>query len=442
MRCAALPQTADVLIAGTGAAGLFCALQLPRKLQVVVVTKERAECSNSYLAQGGIAVLRDPDDYACYFEDTMRAGHYCNDAKAVEVMVRTSPEIIAELTELGVEFTRTAQGFCYTREGAHSTARILHYADETGAEITGKLLRRVRQRENISIYEHTAAVDLLMQEGTCVGLQVCTPQACVPIYARATVLATGGLGGLFGSTTNYRHITGDALAMARRHDVALQDMSRIQIHPTVLYTGKVGRGFLISEALRGEGAVLLDARGARFTDELQPRDVLTDEMLAQMREDGVPFVQLSAMHLGKAFLQQRFPHIYQHCLEQGYDLAEVPVPVAPAQHYFMGGIAVDLNGRTDAAHLYAIGETACNGVHGANRLASNSLLESLVFAKRAAVDLVQHLSPRLPVVTMERSATCEDSIQLQRQVKRCIMEEIKREDGAFYDRWCKESCNG
>lgn len=385
------PTQADVLIIGSGAAGLFAALHLPEERNVLIITKDELDHSDSFLAQGGICVLRDMDDYASYYEDTLKAGHYENAPAAVHTMIASSRAIINELLTYGVSFERENGQLCYTREGAHSAPRILYHQDQTGKAITSRLLAVAQQRPNITILAHTVMVDLLCQDNQCYGAVVCHADGSIgSITANATILATGGIGGLYTNSTNFAHLTGDGLAVALKHQIALKNIDYIQIHPTTLYSQKPGRRFLISESVRGEGAVLLNAAGERFTDELQPRDVVTKAILKQMQQDDKPYVQLSLLTMQKDEILRHFPTIYERCLQEGYDITKEPIPVVPAQHYFMGGIQIDLEGRTSMQNLYAAGETACNGVHGANRLASNSLLESLVFAQRAAVDITAH----------------------------------------------------
>lgn len=381
----------DVVIVGSGAAGLFTALHIPQEKQVILITKAQCEESDSFLAQGGICVLRDENDYNSFMEDTLRAGHYENRRESVDIMIRHSREIIDELLSLGVTFQKEqgangTESLAYTREGGHSKARILYYEDITGKEITSKLLKAVRERSNITIYEHTTMIDWMVQANTCLGViaQNNNTEALIDLYAGHTVLATGGIGGLYTHSTNYPHLTGDAIALAKKYGVLLEHLDYVQIHPTTLYSETPGRRFLISESLRGEGAILLNSKGERFTDEIQPRDVVTKAIRDEMEKEGANHVWLSAVNIPVDEIKTHFPNIYAHCLQEGYDITKEPIPVVPAQHYFMGGIAVDSHSRTSMQHLFAVGETSCNGVHGANRLASNSLLESLVFAKRAA----------------------------------------------------------
>ncbi|MEG0495091.1 MAG: FAD-binding protein, partial [Eubacterium sp.] len=268
---------ADVIIVGTGAAGLFCALKLPDNMKIVMITKDQVENSDSFLAQGGICMLRNPADFESYYEDTMKAGHYQNDPQAVSLMIRTSPHIIENLVDYHVDFKQNNGEFAFTKEGAHSTSRILYHDDITGKEITSKLLSQVRKRKNITIYDYTTMIDLICSNDDCLGILAQDKQGEVfNIYANNVVLATGGLGGLFRYTTNYPHITGDALGIAIKQGIHLKNINYIQIHPTTLYSEKAGRSFLISESVRGEGGILLNAKGERFVDELLPRDLLTE----------------------------------------------------------------------------------------------------------------------------------------------------------------------
>ena len=313
-------------------------------------------------------------------------------------MIRSSREVICDLINFGVEFDRNKadNDFAFTREGAHSRPRILFHEDITGKEITSKLLEQARLRKNIEIREFNAMIDLITEDNRCYGAVVKDKEGNIyNAFADFTVIATGGIGGLYVHSTNYRHLTGDALGVCMEHGIELENIDYVQIHPTTLYASARGRRFLISESVRGEGAVLLDANGSRFTDELQPRDVVTQAIREQMKKDGTTHVWLSMKGIGSEEIKKHFPNIYKHCLEQGYDVTEESIPVVPAQHYFMGGVHVDSDSKTTCDNLYAVGEASCNGVHGKNRLASNSLLESLVFAKRAA----KHISGQqaLPV---------------------------------------------
>ncbi|SDI50048.1 L-aspartate oxidase [Pseudobutyrivibrio sp. 49] len=379
----------DVIIVGSGVAGLFCALSLPREKKILVISKDALDGCDSFLAQGGICMLRDEDDYEAYFEDTMRAGHYENRVESVEIMIRSSQDIIKDLEGYGVEFEKRNGEFVFTKEGAHSNNRILFHEDVTGREITSKLLARAQERDNITLMAHTTMVDWVCKDNVCYGIVVADMDGKTrAIQGDVTVLACGGLGGVYPHSTNYRHISGDALALAMYHNVKLENCDYVQIHPTTLYSNQSGRSFLISESVRGEGAVLRNKAGERFTDELQPRDVVSKAIFAQMEKDGTEHVWLDFSPIPREEILNHFPNIYARCKQAGYDPLETWVPVVPAQHYFMGGIYVDKDSKTTMEQLYAVGETSCNGVHGRNRLASNSLLESLVFAKRAAADIV------------------------------------------------------
>ena len=376
----------DTVIVGSGVAGLFAALCLPKEQDVLVITKENLDDCDSFLAQGGVCVLKDINDFDCYFEDTMKAGHYENNPESVRVMIESSQDVIGTLIDLGVKFDTDGDGeYDYTREGAHRRNRILHHKDETGKEITATLLDIAKTKPNITFVTRTTMIDLIEKDNVCYGI-VCYDEYGEKgaILADNVILATGGIGGLFKNSTNYPHITGDSFALALKHGIELQNMNYIQIHPTTLYSKKEGRRFLISESVRGEGAVLLNENGERFTDELQPRDVVTNAIVKEMKKFGTDHVYLNLPTMTSEEAKKRFPNIFEACMEEGYDMTKDNVPVTPAQHYMMGGVKTDTNGVTSMKNLYAVGETACNGVHGKNRLASNSLLESLVFAKRAA----------------------------------------------------------
>ena len=428
----------DTVIVGSGVAGLFAALCLPGDMDVLIITKENYNDCDSFLAQGGVCVLKNVNDFKCYYEDTMKAGHYENNPDSVRVMIESSPEIIQTLVDLGVKFDTDEKGdFDYTREGAHRQNQILHHKDETGKEITDTLLEIAKKRENITIVAQTTMIDLIEKDNVCQGI-VCEDEygEMGAILAKDIILATGGIGGLFKNSTNYAHITGDSFALALKHGVKLKDMNYIQIHPTTLYSKKKGRRFLISESVRGEGAVLLNEKGERFTDELQPRDVVTNAIVKEMEKFGTDHVYITLPTMTSEQAKKRFPNIFDACMDEGYDITKDRVPVTPAQHYMMGGIETDINGKTSMEHLFAVGETACNGVHGRNRLASNSLLESLVFAKRAA-DLIagDKSGKTTDLPDIELSAYPEKSVR-EAEFKTLIMNEIKEKDRNFYDQWC------
>ena len=418
----------DVIIVGTGAAGLYCALMLPERKKILMLTKQEADLSDSFLAQGGICMLRGEDDYKDYFEDTMRAGHYENNERAVDLMIRSSNDIIRDLVSRKVDFARTADGeLDFTREGAHSRPRILFHKDITGKEITSTLLKQVLTKENIEIREHMTMVDLIEKDNICGGVVAMDEENHVyPIRSQYVVLACGGIGGLYQNSTNYPHIAGDGLGIAMKHQVEVEHLDYIQIHPTTLFSRSRGRRFLISESVRGEGALLYDKNGQRFTNELQPRDLLSKRIFVQMEADGTDFVWEDMRPLGEKMIMKHFPHIYHQCLEEGFDPRKEPIPVVPAQHYFMGGIKVDLGSRTSMKGLYACGETSCNGVHGRNRLASNSLLESLVFARKAADDMIFGKTPEYVKADAIDTKMYESREELLSGYHKLVLDEIER----------------
>lgn len=432
----------DVIIVGNGAAGLFCALHLPQEKRILCITKNDMELSDSFLAQGGICVLHDEEDYDSFMEDTLKAGHYKNRRESVDIMIRSSREVINELIGFGVDFARKDGELDYTREGAHSRPRILFHEDITGKEITGTLLERVKELPNVIMLEHTCMVDLLCKDNRCYGIVMRKKDGTYEaVEADDVVLACGGIGGLYQHSTNYRHLTGDALAIGIRHHIRMENLDYIQIHPTTLYSRKPGRRFLISESVRGEGALLYNKAGERFTKELLPRDLLTKEIQKQMEKDGSSCVWLDMRPLGEETIRNHFPNIQKHCLEEGYDVLKECIPVVPAQHYFMGGIWVDQDSHTTMEHLYAAGETSCNGVHGANRLASNSLLESLVFSKRAAKKIVDTQEKEKSALAADQDTRTEkdvswidkidltvyeDEERMKEQYKEIVLKEIER----------------
>ena len=430
----------DAVIVGSGVAGLFAALCLPESKKVLVITKEDLKECDSYLAQGGVCVLKDIKDFDCYFEDTMRAGHYENNPESVRVMIESSPDVISTLIQLGVQFDTDSSGsYDYTREGAHRRNRILHHKDETGKEITATLLSIAKKRKNITFIAQTTMIDLIEKDNICYGI-VCEDEYGErgAILAKDIILATGGIGGLFKNSTNFPHITGDAFALALKHGIEMKDINYIQIHHTTLYSKKSGRRFLISESVRGEGAILLNENGERFTDELQPRDVVTDAICKEMEKFGTDHVYITLPTMTSEQAQKRFPNIFEACMEEGYDITKDKVPVTPGQHYMMGGIKTDINSRTSMAHLFAVGETACNGVHGKNRLASNSLLESLVFSKRAADLIAKESSEKETYAPQTDWDSLPPKAQREKEFRDLIMNEIKRKDRAFYDKWCND----
>ena len=425
----------EVLIVGSGCSGLYCALQLPRDKEITLITKADLESNDSYLAQGGICMLKDDEDYDSYFEDTMKAGHYENDRESVDIMIRSSQDVVQDLLEYGVRFHRDENGeLDFTREGAHSDKRILFHEDITGKEITSKLLAQVKKLPNVKLMEYTTMEDLITKDNTCYGAVVRKKDDTLEtIQSDCTVLATGGIGGIYRHSTNFRHLTGDALAIAIRHGIELQNINYVQIHPTTFYSkDDKTRSFLISESVRGEGAKLYGKNMERFANELLPRDLLSQKIHEQMEKDGTEHVWEDLRPIPHDVLENHFPNIVEHCREAGYDVFKECIPVVPAQHYFMGGIKVDHESRTTMNQLYAVGETACNGVHGKNRLASNSLLESLVFSKRAAQDLVEHYSEfkgNDEVVTNTDLKKYEDRETMEKENIRLVAAAIEKANG-------------
>ncbi len=375
----------DFLVLGSGIAGLRAALGLARHGDVLVVTKDQPTESNTGYAQGGVAVaLGSDDEPALHLDDTLKAGAGIVSAPAARVLVEEGPERIRELAAWGARFDREGGQFHFTREGAHSRNRVLHaLGDATGWEMVRALLDRAQRTPRVSVRSFACSVDLVVADGAVVGCRFLSEKGEeTDVLARATLLATGGAGQVFAETTNPPVATGDGMAMARRAGAALLDMEFVQFHPTALAVPGAPR-FLVSEAVRGEGAYLRNAQGQRFTEELAARDQVARAIAREDREGRGP-VTLDLRHLDPEHVRSRFPRIVATCARYGLDLTRDPVPVTPAAHYVMGGVATDLFGRSTLPGLYAAGETAGTGVHGANRLASNSLLEGLVFGARAA----------------------------------------------------------
>jgi len=381
----------DVLIVGTGIAGLYAALNLREDINIIMITKTKIKESNSYLAQGGIAVAKGKEDIPAHIEDTMKAGKNLNKKEAVKVLVEESIENVDALIAYGVPFDKQDGGMQYTREGAHSTNRIVHSKDQTGKAVIDTLVEKALIKKNITIYEDTYLVDLIQKENTCYGGVAIREDHQANIYAKVVILACGGIGGIFKRSTNQRYMTADGINIAMNNNVEVKNLKYIQFHPTALYDKGDNRKFLISESLRGEGAKLLNINSEPFVDELLPRDVVTAAIKKEMIKTKAEFVYLNISFLDKDYIIKRFPKIYEECLKRGIDITKDYIPVTPTQHYFMGGIKVDLYARSSMKNLYAVGEVSCTGVHGANRLASNSLLEGLVFSKRAAKQISKRI---------------------------------------------------
>lgn len=382
---------ADVFILGGGLAGMRAALAVDPRLTVFVVTKDEIRESNSSYAQGGIATVMDPSDsFEDHVQDTMIAGGALCDREVVEMVVRSAPQRVQELIDWGTHFDAVNGELQLGREGGHQHNRILHaLGDATGQEIMRTVIARTRQAANVEIWENSFTLDLLVDEGRCVGALVQHPKfGTMMVWAKQTIICTGGAGQLYRETTNPDVATGDGHAMAFRAGALIRDMEFIQFHPTVLYIAGSSRS-LITEAVRGEGAHLVDVFGYRFMQdydsrlELAPRDVVARAITAQMVKTRHPNVYLQLSHLGEDFVRRRFPGIARTCAEFGIQIATDPIPVRPGAHYMIGGVVVDMDGRTSIPGLWAAGEVTASGLHGANRLASNSLLEGLVYGVRA-----------------------------------------------------------
>jgi L-aspartate oxidase len=416
----------DFLVIGAGVAGLYAALRAAEHGSVCLLTKTSLSETNSAWAQGGIAAALDESDSPqLHREDTLRAGRGLCDERAVDVLVREGPQCIKELENLGVRFDRTPFGYELGREGGHSRRRIVHAGgSSTGQRLVARLSELIVQKTQIRLVEHAPVVELLTSDGVCVGARVLCEGRSQIVLARVTILATGGAAALYQRTTNPPGTTGEGIALAYRAGAELADLEFIQFHPTALAV-PTARSFLITEAVRGEGAYLLNAQGERFMlkyderAELAPRDVVARAIFEEMRATGTDHVFLSLRHLDPTLVRTRFANIYEACLHYGLDLTRDLIPVAPAAHYTIGGVRTDLWGETTLKNLFAIGEVSCTGVHGANRLASNSLLECLVFARRAvaaAVSLAPPLPKKRSFVTCEAPQSDPHSLEQIKQI--------------------------
>ncbi|WP_300329734.1 L-aspartate oxidase [Accumulibacter sp.] len=400
----------DVLIIGSGLAGQAAALRLARTHSVALISKRTVEDSASSWAQGGIAaVLDNRDSIEAHIRDTIAAGAHLNDARATRFVIENGRRAVEWLIEQGVPFTRHEAGYHLTREGGHSARRVIHVADTTGLAVQNTLTGQLRQQSRITVLEHHIAIDLItggklgLSVDRCYGAYVLDSRSgeVLTIGARHTLIATGGAGKVYLYTTNPDTSTGDGIAMAWRAGCRVANMEFIQFHPTCLYHPQA-KSFLISEAVRGEGGLLLLPDGSRFMPwhderaELAPRDVVARAIDFEMKKRGLDCVYLDISHKPAAFLSEHFPNILARCLELGIDITRQPIPVVPAAHYTCGGVMTDLRARTEIAGLYVAGEASCTGLHGANRLASNSLLECLVFAEAAAKDIVEQPAGELP----------------------------------------------
>lgn len=394
----------DVLIIGSGIAGLSVAIKVAQRFpdrRCVLITKQESAESNTRYAQGGIAVVSDfvNDSFEDHVRDTLEAGDGLCDRAVVEHVVQQAPERLLELISLGADFDRSSSGeLMLGREGGHRANRIIHFQDVTGLNISTALLRKATSLPNVTILSHHLAIDLITdgdQEKVCIGTRVLSLESgrIEPYLAAVTVLATGGAGQVYQTTTNPLIATGDGIAMAFRAGASVTNMEFVQFHPTALYDTQSSPAFLISEAVRGQGAYLRNSAGERFMfkyhidGELACRDVVSRAIASEIELSGQPFVYLDCTHLPVEILSKHFPNIYQTCLSKGIDITQQYIPVAPAAHYLCGGIDVDLKSRTSIRNLYACGECSNTGLHGANRLASNSLLEATVFAHNCFEDI-------------------------------------------------------
>lgn len=390
----------DVVIVGSGVAGLYGALQFDESTKVLVLSKKEAELSNSSLAQGGIAAVLDTenDDYNLHMKDTLIAGKYKNKPEAIEVLVHEGPSDVINLTKLGVEFDLDKNGDLQkTLEAGHSRHRIVHHKDFTGKAVTDALITAVRKRKNITFGENSLVFTVdKIQNGFSIG--ILQNNEIKQVIASYCILATGGIGRVYKYTTNSAIATGDGIMFAQKLGADIKYLHRIQFHPTAFAAEPDRERFLISEAVRGEGAVLLNCNGERFAfkydrrGELAPRDVVSNAIMLESEATNSESFYLDITHKDAEFVRERFPLIYSRCLEEGIDITKDRIPVFPCQHYLMGGIDVDLQARTTVDRLYAAGECSHTGVHGANRLASNSLLEALVFSRRAADDIKKRIA--------------------------------------------------
>jgi L-aspartate oxidase len=422
----------DFLIIGGGVAGLRVAIDLAPCGSVLVVTKDVSTESSTGYAQGGIAVaLSDEDEVGIHYEDTLRAGDgLCNEA-AVKILVEEGPERIQELISWGAEFDKEGSRLSFTLEAAHTRKRILHaHGDATGRELLRVLLNKVKTYPSVKRYPFAMVVDLIVRDDKCMGAYVLRDRKLVAILAKATVLATGGGGQIYSVTTNPQSATADGMALAVRAGAPLKDMEFIQFHPTSLYQPAAPH-FLLSEAMRGEGARLRNINMEFFMDryhpqaELAPRDVVSRAIISEMVRTGSSHVYLDLAHLDADFLGKRFPKIYETCLQYGVNITNAPVPVCPAAHYIMGGVRTDTEGATGLKGLFAAGEVACTGIHGANRLASNSLLEGLVYGARAAKAAVENtIEAKEPEPSSATVHTMPEHDQIRGELRRLMWEKV------------------
>jgi L-aspartate oxidase len=405
-----MKKKVDFLVIGSGIAGLFYALKVSKFGKVAIISKENIDNTTTVRAQGGIAsVMYNPDSYDKHIEDTINAGAGLNNREVVEIVVKEGPTRVHDLINIGTHFDKDATGaYDLGKEGGHSESRVLHFKDKTGQEIQRALVSEVRNNPNILVYENHFAIEIITQHHlgevvkkstpgiTCYGAYVfdTDTKKVITYLAKATMIATGGCGNAYQSTTNPVGITGDGVAMVYRAKGVVENMEFVQFHPTSLYNPNEKPSFLITEALRGAGAILKNHKNEDFClkydsrGSLAPRDIVARAIDTEMKLSGEDYVFLDARHISKEKLMNHFPTIFAKCMEIGINITKDMIPVTPAAHYICGGIKTDVHGRTSIANLFAAGEVACTGLHGANRLASNSLLEAVVFAHRAAEDTI------------------------------------------------------
>ena len=412
-------KNVDVLIIGSGVSGLYSALNLSDDLDILVVSKGKIDCTNTYLAQGGISVARNEEDIPDFIEDTLKAGQYKNDLDAVKVLTSESIENVKELVSLGMKLDLDEEGnWDYTKEGAHCINRIVHTNDHTGEDVEKTLIKNVLSKENIAVSEDTFFVDIIEDNNKCIGAVLIKDGKQINVFAKYVILACGGIGGLYKNSTSQRILKGDGLATALRHNIELKDINYIQIHPTAFYDETEDeRRFLISESVRGEGGILKNVNGERFVNELLPRDVVSAAVFEQMEKTNTPYVFLDISFLDSDYIT---------------DITKEPVKVSPAQHYFMGGIKVDTNSKTSLDRLFAVGETSCTGIHGANRLASNSLLEGLVFSHRAA-KIINNSINDIELLTKPVDKVNKTVDEIAAKNKKLVVAAIKQQGGRIDD---------
>lgn len=423
----------DVLIIGSGVSGIYTSLNLKDDIDVLLISKGKLQDTNTNLAQGGIATARNEEDIKLFIEDTLKAGKYKNDLSAVKILTKESIDNIKNLTKLGVNFDKYDDELIYTREGAHSINRIVHTKDNTGESVQKALINELKQRKNITVYEDTYFADIISENNKCMGAIIIKDNKQINVYAKCVVLASGGIGGVFKNSTNQKILNGDSIAVSLKNNIKLENLNYIQIHPTAFYEqGSNEKRLLISEAVRGEGGILLNSDNKRFVDELLPRDIVSKAIYEQIKKSKVPYVNLDITFMKKDYIMKRFPFIYEECLKRGIDISKEYIKVSPAQHYFMGGIKVDLYSKTSMENLYAVGETSCTGVHGENRLASNSLLEGLVFSKRCANNINDFIN-NIDIKIIDTKIITTNLQTLINKNREIVINIIKEKCGDYYD---------